>query len=46
MCMAKHNEHHGGNRWVRLKGSSTLAKFRLYNVIEIVSLSISIIVTQ
>jgi hypothetical protein len=46
MCMAKHNEASRGNRWVRLKGSSTLAKFRLYNVIEIVSLSISIIVTQ
>ena len=44
MCMAKHNEHHGVI--VGLKGSSTLAKFRLYNVIEIVSLSISIIVTQ
>lgn len=44
--MAKHNETSRGNRWVRLKGSSTLAKFRLYNVIEIVSLSISIIVTQ
>lgn len=27
MCMAKHNEHHGVI--VGLKGSSTLAKFRL-----------------
>lgn len=44
--MAKHDEASRGNRWVRLKASSTLAKFRLYNVIEIVSLSISIIVTQ
>lgn len=44
--MAKHDEASRGNRWVSLKGSSTLAKFRLYNVIEIVSLSISIIVTQ
>lgn len=44
--MAKHDEASRGNHWVRLKGSSTLAKFRLYNVIEIVSLSISIIVTQ
>lgn len=44
--MAKHDEASRGNRWVRLKGSSTLAKFRLYNIIEIVSLSISIIVTQ
>lgn len=44
--MAKHDEASRGNRLVRLKGSSTLAKFRLYNVIEIVSLSISIIVTQ
>lgn len=44
--MAKHDEASRGNRWVRLKGSNTLAKFRLYNVIEIVSLSISIIVTQ
>jgi hypothetical protein len=27
--MAKHDEASRGNRWVRLKGSSTLAKFRL-----------------
>ena len=27
--MAKHDEASWGNRWVRLKGSSTLAKFRL-----------------
>lgn len=27
--MAKHDEASRSNRWVRLKGSSTLAKFRL-----------------
>ena len=27
--MAKHDEASRGNRWVMLKGSSTLAKFRL-----------------
>lgn len=46
MCMAKHNEASRGNRWVRLKGSSTLAKFRFYNVIEILSFSVSVIVTK
>ena len=43
--MAKHDEASRGNRWVRLKGSST-RQVSTYNAIEILSFSVSVIVTK
>jgi hypothetical protein len=44
--MAKHDEASRGNRWVRLKRFEHTRQVSTYNAIEILSFSVSVIVTK